>query len=107
MKPQRVWFYVFVLVLNFSSIQLSLGHADELSKLKKRVIELEERLDSEMQYVRERQSADDRRIEQIFSMTIYVSLTYSNFENNHAFFKASDLELLSELRLNDQISAYF
>ncbi len=105
MKQRCTWLSTLILILGFSGVHLS--HADELSQLKGRVTELEERLDSEMQYVRERQDADDRRMEQIFSITIYVALTYQNFENENAFFKATDLELLSELHLNDQIGAYF
>ena len=107
MKRLSAWFCTLVLILSFSSVHLSLSHADELSTLKDRVTELEERLDSEMQYVNERQDADDRRMEQIFSITIYVALTYGDFENDNSFFKATDLELLSELHINDQIGAYF
>jgi len=81
--------------------------ANELSDLKDRVKELEERFDDEVSFQRDEHLNFFNQMNEGIKLNMYIGLEFESFETTHSGFKADSFELVSELNFKDKMTAFF
>ncbi|MFQ5543391.1 MAG: hypothetical protein ACE5FY_03455 [Nitrospiria bacterium] len=94
---------MFIMSLIFSTS----CQADELSDLKNRVRELEDRFDDELLFQRDEHLALFDQLNEVIKLNMYIGLDYESFEKSPSSFKAESLELVSEMNFRNKMTAFF
>jgi len=81
--------------------------ADELTDLKNRVKELEDRFNDELLFQRDEHLTLFDQINDTINLNMYISLDYESFKKSRSRFKADSLELVSEINFRGKMAAFF